>query len=73
MEILSYLEDWRDVIRIISGMTEYFYLTLYIPENPIGFVKSFDGLTEEIAKHFTAVTELIVDKSHVIVLAKAKT
>ena len=73
MEILSYLEDWRDVIRIISGMTEYFFLTLYIPENPIGFVKSFPDLTEEIAKHFTSVTELIVDKSHVIVLAKAKT
>src|SRR3989344_1776687 len=40
MEVLSYLKEWINLIKIISVMADYFLITLYLPPNPIGFVKS---------------------------------
>jgi Predicted methyltransferase (contains TPR repeat) len=52
MEVLSYLEDWKEVIKNASAKTERLFISLYLPPNPIGFVKSFDELREEVRKHF---------------------
>ena len=71
-EILSYLGDWRAVIHTISTMTRYFYLTLYLPTNPIGFVKSFDELTAEVSKHFVVETELILNRDDILLFSRTK-
>lgn len=59
MEILSYLETWREAIQNISRMTDYVFISLYLPPNPIGFVKSFQELSFEVEKHFTIVSKVI--------------
>lgn len=72
MEILSYLKDWRDVVRAISKITKYFYLTLYIPDNPIGFVESFNELIAEISKYFEIEIELLLDREKILLLTRVK-
>lgn len=71
LEVLSYLEDWRGTVRTIAAMTRFFYLTLYLPPRPIGFVKSFEELTEEIARHFTVDVHVMVNREQLPLLARA--
>ena len=54
-ECLSYIENWRDLINIFSKHTKFILISLYIPENPIGFVKSHDDLEGEISKYFDII------------------
>jgi 2-polyprenyl-3-methyl-5-hydroxy-6-metoxy-1,4-benzoquinol methylase len=72
MELLSYLEGWREVLAEIASMTELLYLTLYIPPDPIGFVKSFDELREEVGRHFRTETELLVNGEQLLLLGRAR-
>lgn len=73
MEVLSYLQTWREVVKNISKTTDYIFLSLYLPENPIGFVKTFDELTAEVEKHFTIV-EKVIDtvRNDMLILAKVR-
>ena len=46
---------------------------VYIPENPIGFVKSENDLVEEIAKNFDVVEHISLNTTNfVIIFAKRK-
>ena len=47
LETLSYLSNWKDVLSDLSAITRYCLLVLFIPDNPIGFVKSEDDLCKE--------------------------
>ena len=48
-------------------------ISLYIPENPIGFVKSEDELVSEIAKLFNIIEHISLNtRNCVIVFAKGK-
>jgi hypothetical protein len=58
LETLSYIKNWKDVIKDISQFSDYIYIGLYIPENPIGFVKSFNSLKDHLYKYFKMVEEL---------------
>lgn len=74
MEILSYLETWKEFIGEISKMSTYIFIALYIPENPIGYVKSFEDLSSEVEKHFEIVTKIINETERsILILAKIKT
>jgi trans-aconitate methyltransferase len=70
MEVLSYIPDWAEFIRYVSGITEYCLITLYMPPNPIGFVKSFEVLTNETGKYFAIEKELMIDKSLIILMLR---
>ena len=72
MEVLSYLEHWKDTLSAIARMTTYLYVSLYLPENPIGFVKSFQDLRAEMERHFTTETELVQDSKHIYSLARSR-
>jgi len=39
-ECLSYLEKWKEVLEIVSRKVNYLLISLFIPDNPIGYVKS---------------------------------
>ncbi len=67
-EILSYIKNWKNIIKLISKNSLYFYITLYIPTNPIGYVKNFDELKIEINKYFNIVTEIYFKTSDQILL-----
>jgi 2-polyprenyl-3-methyl-5-hydroxy-6-metoxy-1,4-benzoquinol methylase len=72
-EMFSYLENWKDVIKCISKRTQYFYTTLFIPENPIGFVKSSKEFIECIEEYFNIIEVAQLKKSRFnLVLAKRK-
>ena len=71
-EVLSYVRRWREVLQTIASMTEYIYVSLYLPPNPIGFVKSFDDLRDELSRNFSIETEILVDQENLCVLGKIR-
>lgn len=59
MEILSYIKKWDTLIFNISQITDYFFLALFIPENPIGYVKSIEELNVVVEKHFSIICRIV--------------
>jgi trans-aconitate methyltransferase len=72
MEVLSYISDWKKMIAHFSSLTSYFLLTLYIPDNPIGFVKSFDELKQQFGRHFITETEILINKDQILLMGKSR-
>jgi len=72
LETLSYIEGWRRVIKDIAGFTSYIYISLYIPEDPIGFVKSQEDLIYEVEKYFTVEEKIVYNDLSIFLLGKIK-
>ena len=70
LETLSYIENWRKAIKDISKFSIYIYITLYIPANPIGFVKSFQELIDAIENYFNIEEKIIYNDESIFILAK---
>lgn len=70
LETLSYIKNWRKVIKDISKFSINIYITLYIPKNPIGFVKSFRELIKVIEKYFYIEEKIIYNDESIFILAK---
>lgn len=72
-EVFSYVENWKDVLEIISRHTRYFLVSLYIPEDPIGFVKSVQDFIKETEKHFEII-ELVdnIKWDSIVILGRSK-
>jgi len=60
MEVLSYLPNWREVIRDFAAVSQHALVSLYIPKDPIGFVKSRGDLLEEFQSHFELMEEVFL-------------
>lgn len=50
-QILSYIEEWQSFIDAVFAHAQSLCVSLYIPENPIGYVKSWDELCASVEKH----------------------
>lgn len=72
MEILSLCENWRELIEKASAKTVYVYISLYMPRDPIGYVKSFAELKQTLYTYFTPITEEMIGADELLVLAKRK-
>ena len=72
LEVLSYLENWRQVIKYIANITRYVYVSLYIPADPVGFVKNFENLRSEITKYFNIEVENLLNNEVILVLGVRK-
>jgi len=71
-ECLSYLENWREFLKIVSHYANFLMVSLYIPKNPIGFVKSQQELEDEIKSHFDIIESIKLSKSnHIVIFAKS--
>ena len=72
-EAFSYFSNYKELLKEISEVSEYFMISLYLPNDPIGFVKSESELLDSIRYYFEIVehVSLSVQKS-VIVFAKSK-
>jgi len=68
IESLSYMENWREVIKYTSSITRYIFIRLYLPNNPIGFVKSFKSLKDEIVKYFDIEVENLLNNEALFIL-----
>ena len=72
-ECLSYIENWRELIHMASNYTQFIAIALYIPLNPIGFVKSVDDLIEAVLHDYELIEFVqIMSSSSNILLAKSK-
>ena len=57
----------------ISKSSNYFMISLYITENPIGFIKSEIDLINEIDRSFDVIEHISLNTTNfVIVFAKGK-
>lgn len=74
MEVLSYLNNWQELIEYASSITKHLYISLYIPdtENIIGFVKSFKMLKNEINKWLDIKTAFLRNNESIYLLAAKK-
>ena len=72
-EAFSYFSNYKKLLKEISEVSDYFMISLYLPNDPIGFVKSESELLDDIRCYFEIVehVSLSVQKS-VIVFAKSK-
>lgn len=59
MEVLSYVENWKEILRDLAGITKWVFVSLYIPENPIGFIKSADDLLSVTRQYFEPLDEFV--------------
>lgn len=58
IQTLSYLERWRELLAQFAQVGRHVMIVLDVPENPIGFVKTFDDLAEEFTKHCRVLEDI---------------
>ena len=71
-QVLSYLENWRELLRAISLSSVDLLVLLYVPEDPIGYVKSMGELLDAVKDRFG---EMIYEQStdaQVAILARSR-
>ncbi|MBL7007259.1 MAG: hypothetical protein ISR78_09275 [Spirochaetia bacterium] len=71
LEVLSYIEFYEDKLGRFSNIGEYLYLSLYIPDNPIGFVKSIDDLIATVEQYYNIENKIIYNDESVFLLGKS--
>lgn len=64
MEVLSYLPNWSKVLEDFAPIGDYILITLDIPENPIGYVKSKESLKSSVEKSYVILDELYLSRYH---------
>ncbi len=67
---LTYIENWRDVVKCAVNRTRYLYVDSYVPNNPIGYVKSFDEFHNFLSSLTTIETEVLVNRETIIIFGK---
>ncbi len=65
MEMLSYIANWRSLLAQFSRVARYALVALYLPQDPIGIVKSLDELLAEFAAHFTIIEDVRFVSRHI--------
>ncbi len=72
-ECLSYLRNWKALLEIVSHYSKYLLISLYIPNNPIGFVKSETELVENVEKYFEILEVVSLRKTNFrVIFARSK-
>lgn len=70
-ELFSYIKNWKNLLPVLAKRCEHILIGLYIPDNPIGFVKSENALVSEIEKYFVIVEWASLRRSkEILVFAK---
>ena len=70
MGTFAYIDGWQGVVAEIAKMTRWLYVAEYIPQDPIGFVKSATDLVVEIEKHFLIRTKILLNDDQCLLLAE---
>ena len=71
-EVLSYLSNWHQTISLASNHAKNIFIKLYLPENPIGFVKNFASLESAVSENFNISESVILNGRTILLLAKSK-
>lgn len=68
LECFSYLLNWKDILHYIAKKKSYVIISVYIPEHPIGFVKSDQQLISEFLISFEPIEIISLKTSNFIIL-----
>ena len=60
-EVISYLASWRDVVEQAARASSALCIGLFLPDDPTGYVKSFEDLLSTVRKHGT-VERVVQDR-----------
>ena len=73
LETLSYIENWRGLLQTFAKIAKYTLIPLFVPENPIGFVKSFSELREAFLRHYDIWEEIrLVNRNKIVLFGESK-
>ena len=68
LETLSYIKKWQRVIRDFSALGKLALIKLFLPDNPIGFVKSNDDILLEFSKYYDVIHHIDIHSMQRLVL-----
>jgi SAM-dependent methyltransferase len=71
LEVLSYIKQYKQLLETFSIRAEHLYLSLYLPKNPIGFVKNFAELLNQLNLFYTIKSKIIYNEENIFLLAKS--
>jgi len=54
-QTLSFMNDWRGIIEQATENFRSVLIVLYLPPDPIGYIKSFGGLIDEVWRNFEGI------------------
>lgn len=54
-QTLSFMNDWRGIIEQATENFRSVLIVLYLPPDPIGYIKSFGGLVDEVWRNFEGI------------------
>ena len=68
LELLSYASNWQMLLHQFSKMAQYALIKLFIPEDPIGYIKEIDQLFREFSKYYAVMEDirLVNRKNHIL-------
>lgn len=70
MSVLAYVPQWREALARLANVTRWIYVAEYIPNDPIGFVKSSHELIEELERYFVISTSVTLNSDTFMYLAE---
>lgn len=71
-EVLSYIEDWRGLLETASHVGREMLVSLYLPPDPIGFVKSFADLEEAFDRAFDTSAHLVSAREQLFLFGRSR-
>jgi SAM-dependent methyltransferase len=71
LEVLSYVKQYKQLLKKFSIIGRHLYLSLYIPKNPIGFVKNFEELIKRVNLFYTINSKIIYNDEKIFLFAKS--
>jgi SAM-dependent methyltransferase len=71
-QVLSYLENWKQLLAGIAEIPTEILVVLYIPEEPIGFVKTPEELQELLVEYFDEISTYATADRHYAKLFRSR-
>lgn len=71
-EVLSYVREWQTVLRLAARRGKSVFVSLYLPENPMGYIKTFSEFRDVFSRWFSIETDVVVDGSQLLILGMAR-
>lgn len=73
IQVLSYVEHWRDLLAEFARVGRHAMIVLDLPENPIGFVKTVEELAEAFTRHYRVLDDIrFVTRGQVLLFGQAR-
>lgn len=72
LELLSYVENWQILLQNFSEIANFTLVKLFIPEDPIGYVKDIDQLYKVFSKYYEVMEDCrLVNRKHYILFGRS--